>query len=239
MASLRRDKRVKFDDRTPLGAEEESVSTALSKLSDANSATGIESCGEMILEAIAKAKTRRETRSSQEIHSSMVDLERALAERDRALKQVDTLEDENDYLRGRVEHLQQENALSDQFMVQSLQARLETVELERSIIQDQYDELKTEIGTLRAIYSLHKSLSQEKELKTQFSTSLDDFEGCLRKRENEVFLAQQENRKLAQSLEKATYERNQIALDYADLQRGYQKVLEHNHKLQSYLDQRF
>eukprot|EP00118_Oscarella_pearsei_P007366 m.35679 g.35679 ORF g.35679 m.35679 type:complete len:169 (+) comp32165_c0_seq1:81-587(+) len=121
MASLRRDKRVKFDDRTPLGAEEESVSTALSKLSDANSATGIESCGEMILEAIAKAKTRRETRSSQEIHSSMVDLERALAERDRALKQVDTLEDENDYLRGRVEHLQQENALSDQFMVQSLQ----------------------------------------------------------------------------------------------------------------------
>lgn len=128
--------------------------------------------------------------------------------------------------------------------------------LERDVLHDQNIQLQEELENLRTIYrytdnhlealllyrrvpllhSLHKSLSQEKELKNQFSTSMDDFEQCLRKRESEVMLAQEENRLLAARVEQIKMERNEIATNYDELQRGYKKLAEQNRMLNRYIE---
>ena len=65
---------------------------------------------------------------------------------------------------------------------------------------------------------------------------MDDFEQCLRKRESEVMLAQEENRLLAARVEQIKMERNEIATNYDELQRGYKKLAEQNRMLNRYIE---
>ncbi|XP_065845425.1 mirror-image polydactyly gene 1 protein-like [Oscarella lobularis] len=234
MASVKRDRRVKFDEteEKPRGDRDE-VIDALSELSRADSATSIDQCGETILRAIERAKGRRDAKNEQDVH---LQLERAVLERDRALAQVDRLSRDNRELRTHLQRLEEENSSLDPFRMQCMQTQLETVALERDVLHDQNIQLQEELENLRTIYSLHKSLSQEKELKNQFSTSMDDFEQCLRKRESEVMLAQEENRLLAARVEQIKMERNEIATNYDELQRGYKKLAEQNRMLNRYIE---
>lgn len=65
--------------------------------------------------------------------------------------------------------------------------------------------------------SLHKSLSQEENLKDQFNHTLSTYEEALKSRENIVSITQQQNEELAAQLQQALTDR---ANTEAELQRA-------------------
>lgn len=61
--------------------------------------------------------------------------------------------------------------------------------------------------------SLHKSLSQEENLKDQFNHTLSTYEEALKSRENIVSITQQENEELATQLQQALTDRANMELE--------------------------
>lgn len=61
--------------------------------------------------------------------------------------------------------------------------------------------------------SLHKSLSQEENLKDQFKHTLSTYEKALKNRENVVSITQQQNEELAAQLQRALTERASMELE--------------------------
>ncbi|XP_028725586.1 mirror-image polydactyly gene 1 protein isoform X3 [Peromyscus leucopus] len=83
------------------------------------------------------------------------------------------------------------------------QAKLLSMQQARETAVEQYKRLEEEIQTLRVYYSLHKSLSQEENLKEQFNHALSTYEEALKNRESVVSITQQQNEELATQLEHA------------------------------------
>lgn len=61
--------------------------------------------------------------------------------------------------------------------------------------------------------SLHKSLSQEENLKDQFNHTLSTYEEALKNRENIVSITQQQNEELATQLQQALADRANMELE--------------------------
>lgn len=61
--------------------------------------------------------------------------------------------------------------------------------------------------------SLHKSLSQEENLKDQFNHTLSTYEEALKNRENIVSITQQQNEELAAQLQRALTDRANVELE--------------------------
>ncbi|XP_045441481.1 mirror-image polydactyly gene 1 protein isoform X3 [Pipistrellus kuhlii] len=87
------------------------------------------------------------------------------------------------------------------------QAKLLAMQQARETAVQQYKKLEEEIQTLRVYYSLHKSLSQEENLKDQFNHTLTTYEEALKNRENIVSITQQQNEELAAQLQQALADR--------------------------------
>ncbi|XP_059566893.1 mirror-image polydactyly gene 1 protein isoform X3 [Myotis daubentonii] len=87
------------------------------------------------------------------------------------------------------------------------QAKLLAMQQARETAVQQYKKLEEEIQTLRVYYSLHKSLSQEENLKDQFNHTLTTYEEALKNRENIVSITQQQNEELAAQLQHALADR--------------------------------
>nr|XP_045011080.1 mirror-image polydactyly gene 1 protein isoform X3 [Jaculus jaculus] len=83
------------------------------------------------------------------------------------------------------------------------QAKLLSMQQARETAVEQYKMLEEEIQTLRVYYSLHKSLSQEENLKDQFNHTLSTYEEALKNRESIVSITQQQNEELATQLQQA------------------------------------
>merc|ERR1711970_823629 len=58
---------------------------------------------------------------------------------------------------------------------QSLQAQLEATRKERDVALTKVRKLQEELDEVRVFYSLHKSLSQEADLRDQFNTTLGNY----------------------------------------------------------------
>ncbi|XP_035116258.3 mirror-image polydactyly gene 1 protein isoform X4 [Callithrix jacchus] len=91
-------------------------------------------------------------------------------------------------------------------------AKLLSMQEARETAVQQYKKLEEEIQTLRVYYSLHKSLSQEENLKDQFNYTLSTYEEALKNRENIVSITQQQNEELATQLQQALTERANMEL---------------------------
>ncbi|GAB1297452.1 Mirror-image polydactyly gene 1 protein homolog [Apodemus speciosus] len=92
------------------------------------------------------------------------------------------------------------------------QAKLLSMQQARESAVEQYKRLEEEIQTLRVYYSLHKSLSQEENLKDQFNHALSTYEEALKNRESVVSITQQQNEELATQLQQALTERADMEL---------------------------
>lgn len=77
--------------------------------------------------------------------------------------------------------------------------------------------------------SLHKSLSQEENLKDQFNHTLSTYEEALKNRENIVSITQQQNEELTAQLQRAQTERANMELQ---LQRAREASQVANEKVQ-------
>ncbi|XP_059954139.1 mirror-image polydactyly gene 1 protein isoform X5 [Mesoplodon densirostris] len=93
------------------------------------------------------------------------------------------------------------------------QAKLLAMQQARETAVQQYKKLEEEIQTLRVYYSLHKSLSQEENLKDQFNHTLNTYEEALKNRENIVSITQQQNDELATQLQQALTDRANMELE--------------------------
>ncbi|XP_055274244.1 mirror-image polydactyly gene 1 protein isoform X3 [Moschus berezovskii] len=92
-------------------------------------------------------------------------------------------------------------------------AKLLAMQQARETAVQQYKKLEEEIQTLRVYYSLHKSLSQEENLKDQFNLTLSTYEEALKNRENIVSITQQQNEELATQLQQALTDRANMELE--------------------------
>ncbi|XP_063648921.1 mirror-image polydactyly gene 1 protein isoform X10 [Pan troglodytes] len=84
--------------------------------------------------------------------------------------------------------------------------------------------------------SLHKSLSQEENLKDQFNYTLSTYEEALKNRENVVSITQQQNEELATQLQQALTERANMELQLQHAREASQVANEKVQKLERLVD---
>ncbi|XP_048654624.1 mirror-image polydactyly gene 1 protein isoform X3 [Marmota marmota marmota] len=116
------------------------------------------------------------------------------------------------------------------------QAKLLSMQEAREAAVEQYKKLEEEIQTLRVYYSLHKSLSQEENLKDQFNHTLSTYEEALKIRENIVSITQQQNEELATQLQQALTERANMELQLQRAVEDSQVASEKVQKLERLVD---
>ncbi|XP_054953496.1 mirror-image polydactyly gene 1 protein isoform X11 [Pan paniscus] len=115
-------------------------------------------------------------------------------------------------------------------------ANLLSMQQARETAVQQYKKLEEEIQTLRVYYSLHKSLSQEENLKDQFNYTLSTYEEALKNRENIVSITQQQNEELATQLQQALTERANMELQLQHAREASQVANEKVQKLERLVD---
>ncbi|XP_054096596.2 mirror-image polydactyly gene 1 protein isoform X7 [Callithrix jacchus] len=115
-------------------------------------------------------------------------------------------------------------------------AKLLSMQEARETAVQQYKKLEEEIQTLRVYYSLHKSLSQEENLKDQFNYTLSTYEEALKNRENIVSITQQQNEELATQLQQALTERANMELQLQHAIEASQVANEKVQKLERLVD---
>eukprot|EP00070_Physeter_catodon_P044649 XP_028351543.1 mirror-image polydactyly gene 1 protein isoform X5 [Physeter catodon] len=118
------------------------------------------------------------------------------------------LKEQNQTSANNMRHLTAENNQE-----RALKAKLLAMQQARETAVQQYKKLEEEIQTLRVYYSLHKSLSQEENLKDQFNHTLSTYEEALKNRENIVSITQQQNDELATQLQQALTDRANMELE--------------------------
>ncbi|EFB24504.1 hypothetical protein PANDA_020522, partial [Ailuropoda melanoleuca] len=118
------------------------------------------------------------------------------------------LKEQNQTSANNMRHLTAENNQE-----RALKAKLLAMQQARETAIQQYKKLEEEIQTLRVYYSLHKSLSQEENLKDQFNHTLSTYEEALRNRENIVAITQQQHEELAAQLQQALADRANMELE--------------------------
>nr|KAF6485958.1 mirror-image polydactyly 1 [Rousettus aegyptiacus] len=116
------------------------------------------------------------------------------------------------------------------------QAKLLAMQQARETAVQQYKKLEEEIQTLRVYYSLHKSLSQEENLKDQFNHTLSTYEEALKSRENIVFITQQQNEELATQLQQALTDRANMELELQHAVEASQAASDKVQKLERLVD---
>nr|XP_012622503.1 mirror-image polydactyly gene 1 protein isoform X2 [Microcebus murinus] len=116
------------------------------------------------------------------------------------------------------------------------QAKLLSMQQARETAVQQYKKLEEEIQTLRVYYSLHKSLSQEENLKDQFNHTLSTYEEALKNRESIVSITQQQNEELATQLQQALTERANMELQLQHAVEASQVASEKVQKLERLVD---
>ncbi|XP_072694428.1 mirror-image polydactyly gene 1 protein isoform X3 [Canis lupus baileyi] len=116
------------------------------------------------------------------------------------------------------------------------QAKLLAMQQARETAIQQYKKLEEEIQTLRVYYSLHKSLSQEENLKDQFNHTLSTYEEALKSRENIVSITQQQNEELATQLQQALTDRANMELELQHAMEASQAANDKVQKLERLVD---
>uniref|UniRef100_A0A8C5QTT1 Uncharacterized protein n=1 Tax=Leptobrachium leishanense TaxID=445787 RepID=A0A8C5QTT1_9ANUR len=110
--------------------------------------------------------------------------------------------------------------------------QLNLLQHDQDRVNERCKTLEEELQTLRVYYSLHQSLSQEANLKEQYSRAVKLFEEALRNREELLSINRQQNQQLTLQLHQA---QNQCVELEESLQKatGYQQDTEEKvHKLE-------
>lgn len=196
----------------------------LNRINNADTGVAIQKNGAIIVDRIYKTKECKKRITAEEMNA-------VIEERDAALSQCKRLEQELHHLKeqkqtsaNNMRHLTAENNQE-----RALKAKLLAMQQARETAVQQYKKLEEEIQTLRVYYSLHKSLSQEENLKDQFNLTLSTYEEALKNRENIVSITQQQNEELATQLQQALTDRANMELE---LQRAVEASRTANDKIQ-------
>lgn len=170
----------------------------LSRINNADTGIAIEKNGAVIVDRIYKAKECKKRITAEEMNAVLEERDAALAQCKRLHQELHRLKEQKQTSANNMRHPTAENNQE-----RALKAKLLSMKQARDTAVEQYRRLEEEIQTLRVYYSLHKSLSQEENLKDQFNHALSTYEEALKNRENVVSITQQQNEELATQLEQA------------------------------------
>ncbi|XP_055464692.1 mirror-image polydactyly gene 1 protein isoform X2 [Psammomys obesus] len=196
----------------------------LNRINNADTGIAIQKNGAVIVDRIYKTKDCKKRITAEEMTAVIEERDAALAQCKRLHQELHRLKEQNQTSANNMRHPTAENNQE-----RALKAKLLSMEQARETALEQYKRLEEEIQTLRVYYSLHKSLSQEENLKDQFNHALSTYEEALRNRESVVSITQQQNEELVTQLEQAMTEHANMELQ---LQRAVEASQAANEKVQ-------
>lgn len=196
----------------------------LNRINNADTGIAIQKNGAVIVDRIYKTKDCKKRITAEEMTAVIEERDAALAQCRRLQQELDRLKEQSQTSANNMRHPTAEHSQE-----RALKAKLLSMEQARETALEQYKRLEEEIQTLRVYYSLHKSLSQEENLKDQFNHALSTYEEALRNRESVVSITQQQNEELVTQLEQAMTEHANMELQ---LQRAVEASQAANEKVQ-------
>ncbi|KAG8449528.1 hypothetical protein GDO86_016247, partial [Hymenochirus boettgeri] len=164
----------------------------LHQMGEAEGGSAIQQNGELILERIRKSQERRE-------HITAEEMGAVIQERDTARAQCKHLERE-------LHLLQESREISSEIIgahrstEPGFKVAVTFLQEDKDKLNEKYKQLEEELETLRVYYSLHQSLSQEVNLKEQFSRAVAVYEEAIKNREELLSIIQQQNQELCLQL---------------------------------------
>lgn len=179
----------------------------LNRINNADTGIAIEKTGAVIVDRIYKTKECRKRITAEEMNAVLEERDAALSQCKRLHQELRRLKEQNQTSANNTRHPTAENNQE-----RALKAKLLSMQKARETAVEQYKRLEEEIQTLRVYYSLHKSLSQEENLKDQFNHALSTYEEALKNRESVISITQQQNEELATQLQQALAERTNMEL---------------------------
>ncbi|XP_031212579.1 mirror-image polydactyly gene 1 protein [Mastomys coucha] len=179
----------------------------LNRINNADTGIAIEKNGAVIVDRIYKTKECRKRITAEEMNAVLEERDAALSQCKRLHQELHRLKEQN---QTSANNTRQPTAENNQ--ERALKAKLLSMQQARETSAEQYKRLEEEIQTLRVYYSLHKSLSQEENLKDQFNHALSTYEEALKNRESVVSITQQQNEELATQLQQALTEHTNMEL---------------------------
>ncbi|XP_017653589.1 mirror-image polydactyly gene 1 protein isoform X2 [Nannospalax galili] len=179
----------------------------LNRINNADTGIAIQKNGAIIVDRIYKTKDCKKRITAGEMGVVIEERDAALAQCKRLEQELHHLKEQNQTSANNMRYLTAENNQE-----RALKAKLLSMQQSRETAVEQYRKLEEEIQTLRVYYSLHKSLSQEENLKDQFNHTLSIYEEALKNRESIVSITQQQNEELVSQLQKALRERANMEL---------------------------
>ncbi|ELW63163.1 Mirror-image polydactyly 1 protein [Tupaia chinensis] len=174
----------------------------LNRINNADTGIAIQKNGAIIVDRIYKTKECKKRITAEEMNAVIEERDAALSQCKRLEQELHHLKEQNQTSANNMRHLTAENNQE-----RALKAKLLSMQQARETAVQQYKKLEEEIQTLRVYYSLHKSLSQEENLKDQFNHTLSTYEEALKNRENIVAIIQQQNEELTTQLQQTLTER--------------------------------
>lgn len=196
----------------------------LNRINNADTGIAIQKNGAIIVDRIYKTKECKKRITAEEMNAVIEERDAALSQCRRLEQELHHLKEQNQTSANNTRHLTAENNQE-----RALKAKLLAMQQARETAIQEYKKLEEEIQTLRVYYSLHKSLSQEENLKDQFNHTLSTYEEALKTRESIVSITQLQNEELASQLQQALTDRANMELE---LQRAIQASQAANDKVQ-------
>ncbi|KAF6131502.1 mirror-image polydactyly 1 [Phyllostomus discolor] len=203
----------------------------LNRINNADTGIAIEKNGAIIVDRIYKTKACKKRITAEEMNAVIEERDAALSQCKRLEQELHHLKEQNQTSANNMRHLTAENNQE-----RALKARLLAMQEARETAVQQYKKLEEEIQTLRVYYSLHKSLSQEENLKDQFNHTLSTYEEALKNRENIVSITQQQNEELATQLQQALADRANMELELRRAVEASQAANDRVQKLERLVD---
>ncbi|XP_012867655.1 PREDICTED: mirror-image polydactyly gene 1 protein isoform X1 [Dipodomys ordii] len=179
----------------------------LNRINNADTGIAIQKNGAIIVDRIYKTKECKKRITAEEMNAVIEERDAALSQCKRLEQELHHLKEQNQTSANNMRHLTAENNQE-----RALKAKLSSMQQAKETAVEQYKKLEEEIQTLRVYYSLHKSLSQEENLKDQFNHTLSTYEEALKNQENIVLITQQQNEELATQLQQARAEHANMEL---------------------------
>ncbi|KAM5129117.1 mirror-image polydactyly gene 1 protein isoform 1-T2 [Mantella aurantiaca] len=200
----------------------------LGRLGEAEGGTAIHQNGELILERIRKSRERREEITAEEMGA-------VIQERDAARAQCKHLEKELHRLR-ESKQICTDIVKTQKTFDPASKVPMSFLQHDEDKVVENYKRLEEELQNLRVYYSLHQSLSQEVNLKEQFSLAMTLYDEALQNREELLSINQQQNQELGFQVRELQTQNAELQESLCRTSTTQQEMEEKQHKLERLVD---
>ncbi|XP_063803918.1 mirror-image polydactyly gene 1 protein isoform X2 [Pseudophryne corroboree] len=200
----------------------------LGRLGEAEGGTDIQQNGELILERIRRSRERREQITAEEMGA-------VIQERDATRAQCKHLEKELHLLR-ETKQICTDIVAAQKTFDPASKAPPPFLQHDQDKVIEEYKTLEEELQNLRIYYSLHQSLSQEADLKEQFSRAMTLYDEALRNRAELLRITRQQNEELGFQLYEVQSQNTEMKESVRRATAGQQEMEEKVQKLERLVD---